>query len=358
MYSFIRSLPPLASFCLGFIVALAVFYLSFVDNALHLYDKQAKAYGQSIANIAAQRSVEPSFNNDLVSLRGIVQDAASNPHVLVVTIHDVEDKLLVQAGVKPKLAIDSEQSFTAQITLHESIAGYVTVISNSPPLIPSALRTILLGAMALALAALLWSLWQNGFIRLPELSSSNEDDEDQNEDEDYEEAEIEDDGSFAYAAVCIKNIAVLKQQLDGSTFRKIFASFEALIDDIRLLYNGVDWRWQEDRYIIRFKSPRDEEHSALFHAACAAHLALELASILHNIPMDLSAQIDEDDSALSEAMMPFAGLAVSRSNAEFPELKQRVSYLEISESEHRLIISAFNSPYAALLEKQCQQLSS
>jgi hypothetical protein len=351
--SFIRSLSPLASFCLGFIIALLAFYLSFVDNALFVYDRQTQAYGQSIADVTAQRSVEPSFNNNLVSLRGIVQDAALNPQVVAVTIHDVEDKLLVQAGVVPQGQWVSEQSFTAQITLHESIAGYVTVISDAQPLFPRALSAILLSALGAALAGLLWSLYQSGALRLPKLTagpkiSANTHSGDSSIEEPAEEIDDshhEAPANYAYAAVCVKNIAVLKQQLDGSTFRKIFASFEALIDDIRLLYNGVDWRWQEDRYI------------ALFHAACAAHLALELASILHNIPLDLSAQIDEDDSSLNEAMMPFAGLAVTRSSAEFPELKQRAVYLEISESEHRLIISAFKAPYAALLEKQCQQLS-
>lgn len=342
-------LPRLTMFCLGALLGLFVFYLLFVASASQRYDHLLRQHGQSLAESTAQQAVDPSLHNDLVSLRAICDLTASRPGVSAVAVHDVENQMLVQAGQMPGEGDARHAVFTSPITLNDSLAGYITVAITRQSLISSS-AYILLNALWIVLAALCaWSLYRAKTFALewPQKSEAPAAPE-------IEEREVLVE-HFAYAALCVKNVAVLRQQLDGGTFRSLFASVETLIEGIMMLYGGKDWRWQDNRYVIRFKSLTDE-HSALFQAACAAYLLLDLAAITDNIPLDLSAQIAIDDKELASSHMPFVGLAVEGNIAQIPDLAERVVYLELGPGDDRKIIAEFRAPYAALLEKQSTQL--
>jgi len=85
-------------------------------------------YGQALANLSAHRALDSTLNHDLVSLQVILSDVAENPSVINATIHDVENNLLVQAGRRnANPGSNHFGNFSAPITLHNSIAGYVTI---------------------------------------------------------------------------------------------------------------------------------------------------------------------------------------------------------------------------------------
>ncbi|MFT7558307.1 MAG: hypothetical protein ACI93R_000201 [Flavobacteriales bacterium] len=362
-------MPALSSFCAGALIAMAIFYLNFVDSAQVRHETLALEYGQSLVNSAAELAEQASFDEKLLSLRVIVQDMTANPHVLTASIHNVENQLLAQAGNRAEQRKQKHQVFTAEITVQETISGYVTATLAPSSLFHASQFIIFSLSYLLFIALGLWALLNNKTfsLTLPALTMITKRPRNNAEDETTIDAtteaagplepieKVETECNYAYAAVCVKNIAVLQQQLDGETFRSIFNLIEKLIEDISLLYDGHSWTWESDRYLIRFRS-LDEKHGALFQAACSAYLLLDIAAIIKQIPLDLSAQIANNEGDLASCNMPYVGLAVTGEDAASTELQNRVRYVDLGMNDGRQIISKFESTYAALLEKQAEQL--
>jgi uncharacterized membrane protein affecting hemolysin expression len=96
------------------------------------------------------------LSHDLVSMQVTLKDIAKNPGVESATIHDLDNRLLVQAGESPGLnqVVATHQNFTAPITLHDSVAGYVTVTLDIAPGPQEKRLWLLLGCIATLLIAL------------------------------------------------------------------------------------------------------------------------------------------------------------------------------------------------------------
>ena len=132
--AFIRS-AAIVSAGLFISVALSIFWVhSFLDQQRQTYGHD---YGQALANVAAYQAQEATLDHDLLSLQIILEDISKNPAVIGATIHDVENNLVVQGGHNPdtRRGLDAAQilgSYTAPITLHNSVAGYVTITMALP----------------------------------------------------------------------------------------------------------------------------------------------------------------------------------------------------------------------------------
>ena len=87
--------------------SLLLVFLGALGGALYYHNTQLNQrerinlYGQAIATSAALQSVNAAMQQDLVSLQAILVEAKQYPYVLGVTIHNVENKLLVQSGFNP-----------------------------------------------------------------------------------------------------------------------------------------------------------------------------------------------------------------------------------------------------------------
>lgn len=372
-------IPNLASYSLGALSGLLIFVLMFFPSAHDAKQKQADSYGNALAKTAARRGVDAAFGSDLVGLRVILQDSVENPDVRVATVHDVENNLLVQAGEVPYYAQKSDMMFTSPIILHDSIAGYVTVILSTTPSL-SPFNSMLIGfCLLLFLAIAAWSLWQHeslGFyiptwwktlknIDLKEQTHAAQDRNTANlNSNDVSKAplnELEHGSSetamihMGYAAVGIKNIASLKQQLNGEVFRATFTAIESKVADVMNLYGGVDYQWLGDRYLLSFSS-NESESEAIFHAACSAYLILELSSLIQNIPLDMSASVSNTPKLANDGSLPLTGLCTDQDGARSASLSARVELIEYEEDHSRMLIIGFNQPYKALLENQRRQL--
>ncbi len=365
MIKFVAPLSRKATFFIGVTVGILLLYLLLLRSADKLIDQQNSTYGQSLANAAARESVEDLFHQDLVSMRANLQSVVDNPGVLTATIYDVENNLVVQAGKSQPEGID----FSAPITIHESLAGYVTIKLN-PETWPAGrpmqlVQIIVFSCIALAALFIYMSKsiqWEG--IALPDKwrflarppNAGTEDDITQDENEPHSEANEISVRNKAYVALCIKNIGTLQQQLNGSAFRNTFNLVEEMIEAIMHLYGADDWRWHNDRYLIEFQT-EGENNQALFNAACAAQLMLDLCGIINRVPLDLSAQIALHRNDLTETAMPFVGLAVDRLAADADCLKPKVEYLDLGEeAPSRLLIKHFVGPYNDLLQKQMEQI--
>lgn len=322
-------IPRLSLIAIGVLLGLSVCLAPTVQQVDNLISEQRADYGQALANSAARESVEAAFRQDLISLRVIAQAVANNPHVARATIHNVEGKILVQAETEKHLDQRQLYSYQATVALQDSVAGVVTVSIKS-----SAWKEPLAGwfykiLILLCLGTIAWQTYTQRVFAFHGLAlfkqrghattqRSNDDLSGESNDEEFDENEREDtaninlglseltDGALAddeynkdnkitensdlpdtadntptgnaYAALCVKNVATLQQQLNGEVFRKTFTSLEAKLNHIAELYGGQDCHWENDRYLIRFNASQQED--ALFHAACAASLMLDL-SLIH-----------------------------------------------------------------------------
>lgn len=98
-------------------------------------------YGQALADTAAEQSVVAMLSNDLLSLQALLEDIAKNPRVVGATLHDVDNQLLVQGGLRPDQFPDNKHlrsHYSAPISLDNALAGSLTVVL-APPVIASAL---------------------------------------------------------------------------------------------------------------------------------------------------------------------------------------------------------------------------
>lgn len=329
-------------------------------------------YGQALANSAAREALEAAFRDDKLSMGAVIQNTAANPKVRRVAIRDIEDQLLVQAGANTRDLPKAILTFESAITLHNSISGFITVNIEPSTWLSQLFWGIYMCVFMLCAVLLLRYVFVDAHINItlperpirknPETSSASAEtfEDEYNSDKDEYRIQITESTPtpitlyYAHVALNVKNIIVLKQQLNGKTFRETFAELESRLDDIGHLYNACTKDWHEDRYLISFSA--NNQHQAIFNTLCAARLMLDTCGIVHRVPLDLSAQVSVDMESLTDIEMPFVGLSIDDATVNSAKLEDTVHYLEIGDDTTRRLISAFCAPYDALLHKQISQL--
>lgn len=363
----IRFIPALSAFCAGgFLTALLVAtILISVANAINA--KSISSYGHALASLAAKQAVDAAFNHDLVRLQVILQDVVQNPHAVLATIHDVENKLLVQAGDAHRGRLPA-QVFSAPITLHDSMAGYVSVTVNEQPWSLGSAAALVAAIACLMAALAIWSLvredavqWRSHRDRsTPDASPARSGSNAVGDDEDRSDANItylpEHDPACVYAVIHIKNLNVLYQQLNGASFRDTIERLEHIISDVMALYGGHGFELVDNYYVLSFATHSDRGE-ALFNASCGAYLILELAGILDKIPLDLAALVSANHDDIVPEKLPFAGLILEATAGAEELINRRIEFMELGTDDGRLVIASFRQPFSALLENQRKQLA-
>jgi len=349
----------IAALCI--LISASLFFLPLHSTLKTTQERYNEAYGQALADSAARESIEAVFRNDLVSLRAVIQSIADNPLVVRTSVRGIDQQTLVQAGPLLHELPKSAQTFESSITLHDSIAGIVTVTISGPPYNPLWF-VLYCVTVFVCLGFLLANLLKAPLAQIMQQYKAQQADSENTADKSAPSTENEAENeahqplpkaNYAYLSLCLKNVEVLKHQLNGATFRKTFKELEEKVFSIGNLYGLHESRWQDDRFLLCFKS--HDEESALFNAACSARLLLDLAGIINRVPLDLSAQISLSEHELTDVDMPFVGLAIAESSPGPELLDSKVEYLHISEHESRKLISKFVEPYADLLKKQMEQ---
>ncbi len=359
----LRFIPTLSALCVGALVACICLSLIFIPNTHSIRDEFIANYGNALANMAAKQAVDATFNHDLVRLQVILQDAVANPHTHFATIHDVENNLLVQAG-QASPADATHATFTSPIILHDSVAGYVsiTLIEKTWSLQSAIMLTIAIALFCAALA--LWSLFRSQALvweSRPEATKTEDDSDEATQGlaENSRSDDMDDtDASLpeVYAVVHIKNLNVLKQQLNGASFRDTIARLEHIISDVLALYGGHRFELVDNYYVLRFQE-RDNRGEALFNASCSAYLILELAGIIDKIPLDLAALVSANAEHIVPEKLPFAGLIVEASAGAETMINRRIEFMDLGTEDGRQVLSRFQQPFQNLLENQRKQLA-
>ncbi|WP_041522255.1 hypothetical protein [Gilvimarinus agarilyticus] len=145
-------LCTIAMVLLGVLGAALVLYFAGQQQA-----QQLERYGQALADRAAVQAVEPALAHDMISLQAIVHSLTAHPAVLRASIHDVENRLLVENGASTAPLGNLSPSFSAGITLDTHIAGHLSVTLNAPP--ASQLYGLFLWVWSLAILLCITGLW-------------------------------------------------------------------------------------------------------------------------------------------------------------------------------------------------------
>ncbi len=350
--------PKLTALCTGGFIASLLLALIFIPNTRTISEEYVASYGKALATMAAKQAVDAAFNHDLVRLQVILQDVIANPHTELATIHDVENNLLVQAG-DSRVRHQSSVSFNSPIALRDSIAGYVTVTVSTMTWSMNSAIYLVCALTMLFLVVALWSLFHSHALTW-EYSAKAPDNEEQDTENNAEEHDHEtvlppEPQSEVFAIVHIKNLNVLKQQLNGASFRETMARLEKIMSDVMALYGGHDFKLVDNYYVLNFYE-RDDRGEALFNASCTAYLVLELAGIIDKIPLDLAALVSANKEHIVPEKLPFAGLIVEETAGAETLINRRIEFVELGTEDGRQVVSNFQQPFKSLLENQRTQL--
>ncbi len=340
-------------------------------------DLRTDHYGDALASLAAKQATDATLNHDLVSLQVTVSDVARNPHVLSSTIHDVENNLLVQAGDSPNTG-DYQQtehhSYTAAITLHDSVAGYVTVTIDSQALYQQQDDTWLLALLGMAAGLLVLSVLN---ARQQTDTSPSNDQSPQPEPtakEDSDTIHSQQSPIIIHLSYRCLNWPTLAGQLSRTLKQQLFEELEGRLSGINALYSGKIVMAQEDTIELQFTG--DDIGNTTFRAICASQLFFSLLEKSDsNIELQYSAAIYRSDRAhslkqhihnyrrQSQLQMTLDKqnnhcLLLDGQDCATSQLLQRVRVETNLLDEHWFVVAGLQPSYQALLDKQTQQLDS
>lgn len=340
-------------------------------------DIRTSQYGQALADLAARQATEATINHDLVSLQVIVSDIARNPDILSATVHDVENRLLVQAGSSPEagdLAERDHQLFTASITLQDSIAGYVTVNMDTQAVYEQFDDTWLMAVLGLAGAMLVLSIINQRQQYYREVAAQGAAEAEAGEPPAEIRPPAENDVCVTLHLRC-RNWPVLRQQLSANLRQQLFDDLQRHLSGINALYAGRITLADSDLLELEFHG--DEIGNTTFRAVCAAQLLfllLERSSAgirLHyagavyatskGTGLNLYLQQARHRRQLAQTLAQHAGdevlLLDSQECATSPLLQRLEAGEELVENRW-LAIASLRPSYLGLLDKQARQLQS
>jgi len=355
----------------------------FHQHDLKKQEDYSRQYGQALSNLAARQAVDATLNHDLVSLQVLLSDIADNGRVIGATIHNVENRLLVQGGHNPTktpVLRELRRSYTTVIALHDSVAGYVTVTLSMQPqnlARQHLLWQFLWGSLSLTLLLCLIALLSDRLKRQATAQQEEEDDEEEYLTEAVpivqhlqvidqkvkKPTEIRPKPELGVSlCLIIHNIDTLNRQLNKHSFNGVLDVFEQQIHSVVRLYKPERLPGKADEVELCFKGDNLAEIS--FNALCCAQLLLSLSMNRSGPTLKLGAQVSpHDDSVnlITRFERQHTSEALPRQVLIHPSLlcEELLNRIEIAQDEHtidaRLVQIA--KPYGELIEKQVRQLA-
>lgn len=123
--------------------------------------QQADALGQSLIVQTAASATELLVSNDILSLNILLNNLVKNPLVAHAAIYSVDNRILAEAGSRPKQSMlgETEGLYSTPITFQEVIAGHLRIsLDNEKFQQPMTISLQSMGLLSLILLALTMSL--------------------------------------------------------------------------------------------------------------------------------------------------------------------------------------------------------
>lgn len=381
--SALLSRSPWLPLCFGLLLGAVIATGLQLRTQAQTLTQQDEHYGQALAALAARQAVDATLNHDLVSLQVILRDIAENPRIENATIHDVENRLLVQAGSTPNLNANPDTlNFSAPITFHNSVAGYVTLSLEKPNHGTVAPTTLSLGLMVLVALLIL------GIRPATHLSTTATEPADNNTDA-PQPAKLA--GSLPIANLKpmmsdmptqkhtvelnlhLKNLSDLQRQLSSPLLTQLLDTLEQQVKGVCALYKGQVQAQASSPYShIQIKFRGTDLSTSAFNALCCAHLLQRFADTQSKgIKLQLNASItpEQQHQSLMEqinnheqqqhkealiASQTAGSLLIEHALLDKAALHDRIQSAELD--QYWLQVDQVNAPYVDLLDKQFQQL--
>jgi hypothetical protein len=381
LFNYYRPYPQL-SLCSCLLLVLgflgAFFYL---HSSAKNQQEQIEHYGQLLAVSTARQAVDATLTQDMVSLQAILQDVAQYPNVIGATLHNIDNKLLVQSGYKPNQPKRGNQySFTAPVALHNNVAGYLAVTIEVPS--RSTQDNVFLFCWALAVLTTLlivgWSIhkqwWSSFRDKLPsaktivtavvdKLPNIPEAFAEKNSPQSLPETN-EKTGAGVRLNIHITNLHKLYQQLHSEGFNVVLLRLEKQLQYLLKLYNGQDQHLNGEILCVDFSG--QDSHDCSFRAICCAQILLDMTTQNPSPRLQLACTIQplnsipgkEEQSLVHEFLIQHDNPITPIKNEILisPGLINDIllEHAEIENTHGKLI--QVKAPYSDLLFKQKEQL--
>lgn len=330
--------------------------------SLQTQSQQLDGFGQTLARSTAQRAVDATLSQDMISLQVVLQELTRHPQVMGATIHDVENRLLVQSGFPPGEAEPGQfRRYTATIALADNIAGHLQVAMVPPALSAADRQFLVIWSFLTLLAAAL--PWLPALRRAPVIVQGQPTtDEATSDNFDEEDPDGNSEANAPPAAqlrlhLRLLNIDALSRQLNEESFTQQLGQFEEQLRNILSLYSGRQLALSGNALLIDFQG---ESHSdCAFRALCSAQLLGELSHLNPGPKLKLAARIHplpHTDLATSfqhqhDVVTPSAtGIEIA------PELIDEELHQHLELDPDNGVLIGVKAPYRQLLDKQQAQL--
>ncbi|WP_317930008.1 hypothetical protein [Halioxenophilus sp. WMMB6] len=323
----------------------------------------ADEHARDIAKLGAEESGQALFNNDLLSLQVLLSSLVELEQVDGLTVHDVDNRILAQAGT----ILDPSEAIlqSAAIAQNESVAGYFTVISAKPD--TTATRNLWFALFALAMAIVAAVMAWRQLPRLPRQVVSGDD-------ENFEEEAYDDDddlyptAEIRHSSVCEEavgltlqpeRLAAASKQMGADALTEALALVAQQFNAVATLYGAKLLHSGQSLPVLLFDSDSAKQNT--FNALCSAQLLLALSYRAAN-PLGFQARVQACDlerptldvERLVNQSQAVGGqfLAVAAPLAEL--VADRISFRP--EQGFWREVEAFDEAYQLLLDNQLQQL--
>lgn len=121
--------------------------------------QQADALGQSLLKQTSMTAESALSANDALSLAVLLRELVNNPYVKHAAIYSVDNRVLAEAGLRPKSSIAEQGFYSQQLSFQDVIAGtlhlHIDINKLREPLQTSLQSMAVLGAVLLVLAIFL-----------------------------------------------------------------------------------------------------------------------------------------------------------------------------------------------------------
>lgn len=339
---------PLVPLCSALIATLGVLAgLLYWHHSHRNQEAYLAQFGQALASQAARQAVNPTLNQDLISLQVILQELTRHPHITGATIHDVEHQLLVQSGSSE----DDSVSHSAPIALHNNVAGYLRIATAPPSVSVQDWRFFGLWSLLVLLA--MAAPWAPGAIALRRGSEP-----------DTAEPELPEvplgEPVTVRLALELRNLSVLHQQLNLDSFSQLVARLEEQLQGILTLYGGRRHALAQQWLLLDFDG-YDSSDCAV-RALCSAWLLTELASTNPGPKLRLSARVFPVSDAQRDSLLRELVTQLGDGTPHATGIFLAEALLDESVQEHLQLdpdsgrLQDIRPAYKALLQKQQNQL--
>lgn len=374
---------PQLTLCSLLLVALGAFgAVYYLYTSIANQQVAMERYCKILATSTARQAVDATINQDMVSLQAILQETAQYPYVVGTSLHNVDNKLLVQSGYKPNQVLDGRRySYTAPVALHNNVAGYLEVTLQAPKHSPEDERflSIWAGLVTLCLLVIWWSIHRRWWKdvkdklpsadslvtavvdKLPQIPEADLSDEFASTTQDATEIAKE---YRVRLNLHLLNMGKLYQQLNHEGFSLSVRRIEKPLNTLLALYSGKRQNLHNETLAIDFTG--DSESECSFRAICFAQIILNIAAKQASPRLHLSACIhgvgfdsNQRNSLLTEYITEHNN-QMTANRGEILINKQLLSddlqaHADINPTSG--MVNSIKAPYKDFVAKQEEQIS-